>query len=254
MAEYDDCAVSSISDCKNRSNQLLIEDALDDDNSVVRLSSQTMDKLELFCGDTVELKGKKGRKTICIVLSDDTCRDDRIRVNHVIQNNLQVHSGDVIVLQECPHVKYGKDIHVLPIEDTVNGIVGDLLQEYLHPYFLDAYRPVRVDDTFMVRMGTRAIEFKVIKTEPSPYCIVAPETIIHCEGEPIQREVEETLIDEIGFDDIGGLEDVKRGLQELIQHSIEHQEIYRKFHMTPTRGVLLFGPPGCGKFCCCCYI
>jgi transitional endoplasmic reticulum ATPase len=107
---------------------------------------------------------------------------------------------------------------------------------------------VRLDDTFVVRVGTRAIEFKVIKTEPSPYCIVAPETVIHCEGEPIQREVEETLIDEIGFDDIGGLEDVKQRLKELIQYSTEHQEIYQKFGMAPSRGVLLYGPSGCGKF------
>lgn len=35
----------------------------------------------------------------------------------------------------------------------------------------------------------RAVEFKVVETDPSPYCIVAPDTVIHCEGEPIRREV-----------------------------------------------------------------
>lgn len=35
----------------------------------------------------------------------------------------------------------------------------------------------------------RAIEFKVVETEPVPYCIVAPDTVIHCEGDPIKREV-----------------------------------------------------------------
>lgn len=29
----------------------------------------------------------------------------------------------------------------------------------------------------------------VVETEPAPYCIVAPDTVIHCEGEPIKREV-----------------------------------------------------------------
>lgn len=33
------------------------------------------------------------------------------------------------------------------------------------------------------------MEFKVVETDPSPYCIVAPDTVIHCEGEPIRREV-----------------------------------------------------------------
>lgn len=33
------------------------------------------------------------------------------------------------------------------------------------------------------------MEFKVVETDPSPYCIVAPDTVIHSEGEPIRREV-----------------------------------------------------------------
>ena len=44
-------------------------------------------------------------------------------------------------------------------------------------------------DIFVVRGGMRAVEFKVIETDPSPYCIVAPDTMIHCEGEPVKREV-----------------------------------------------------------------
>lgn len=35
----------------------------------------------------------------------------------------------------------------------------------------------------------RAVEFKVVETDPSPYCIVAYDTVIHCEGDPIKREV-----------------------------------------------------------------
>ena len=31
---------------------------------------------------------------------------------------------------------------------------------------------------------------QVIETDPSPYCIVAPDTVIHCEGEPVKREDE----------------------------------------------------------------
>lgn len=35
----------------------------------------------------------------------------------------------------------------------------------------------------------RSVEFKVVGTDPAPYCIVAPETVIHCDGDPIKREV-----------------------------------------------------------------
>ena len=50
----------------------------------------------------------------------------------------------------------------------------------------------------------RAVEFKIVETDPSPYCIVAPDTVIHCEGEPIKREDEEESLNEVGYDDVGG--------------------------------------------------
>lgn len=55
-----------------------------------------MDELQLFRGDTVLLKGKKRRETVCIVLSDDTCSDEKVRMNRVVRNNLRVRLGDVI--------------------------------------------------------------------------------------------------------------------------------------------------------------
>jgi len=41
-----------------------------------------------------------------------------------------------------PDVKYGAKIHVLPIDDTIEGITGNLFEVFLKPYFLQAYRPV----------------------------------------------------------------------------------------------------------------
>jgi len=59
----------------------------------------------------------------------------------------------------------------------------------------------------------------------------------------------ETVVEvpNIKWDDIGGLEDTKRNLQEMILYPIDHPEKFEKFGMTPSRGVLFYGPPGCGK-------
>jgi len=51
----------------------------------------------------------------------------------------------------------------------------------------------------------------------------------------------------VTWKDIGGLEDVKRNLKELVQYPIEYGDKYKKFGMTPSRGCLFYGPPGCGK-------
>lgn len=57
--------------------------------------------------------------------------------------NSGVKSDISFSIQPCPDVKYGKRIHVLPIDDTVEGITGNLFEVYLKPYFLEAYRPIR---------------------------------------------------------------------------------------------------------------
>ena len=82
-----------------------------------------MGELQLFRGDTVLLKGKKRKESVCIVLSDDTVGDEKIRMNRVVRNNLRVRLGDVVAVQSCPDVKYGKRVHILPIDDSVEGIL-----------------------------------------------------------------------------------------------------------------------------------
>merc|ERR1711988_537695 len=51
----------------------------------------------------------------------------------------------------------------------------------------------------------------------------------------------------VTWDDIGGLEGVKRELQEVVQYPVEFPEKFEKFGMSPSKGVLFYGPPGCGK-------
>ena len=46
--------------------------------------------------------------------------------------------------------------------------------------------------------------------------------------------------------DIGGLDDVKKQLVEMVQWPFEHPEIFLKYGQKPSRGCLFFGPPGCG--------
>ncbi|CAB4280749.1 unnamed protein product [Prunus armeniaca] len=62
----------------------------------------------------------------------------------------------------------------------------------------------------------------------------------------------ETVVEvpNVPWDAIGGLENVKRELQEVCELSntpVEHPEKFEKFGMSPSKGVLFYAPPGCGK-------
>ena len=56
----------------------------------------------------------------------------------------------------------------------------------------------------------------------------------------------ETVVEvpNVSWDDVGGLEGVKRELQEVVQYPVEHPEKFEKFGMSPSKGVLFYGPPG----------
>lgn len=145
-----------------------------------------------------------------------------------------------------PEVPYGKRIHVLPVDDTIEGVGGNLFDVYLKPYFLEAYRPVKKGDLFLVRQAMHPVEFKVVETDPAEVVIVAPETVIHCEGEPIKREEEERM-DEVGYDDIGGVRRQLQQIREMIELPLRHPTLFKTLGVKPPRGVLLYGPPGSGK-------
>ncbi len=68
------------------------------------------------------------------------------------------------------------------------------------------------------------------------------------------REVEPSAIREvfvetpnITWNDVGGLEEIKKRLIEAVEWPLKHAELFARANIRPPKGILLTGPPGCGK-------
>jgi proteasome-associated ATPase len=65
-----------------------------------------------------------------------------------------------------------------------------------------------------------------------------------------KSEVEELVLEEvpdIGYDDIGGLDRQIEQIRDAVELPFLHADLFREHQLRPPKGVLLYGPPGCGK-------
>merc|ERR1712022_46214 len=131
-----------------------------------------------------------------------------------------------------------------------------------------------VDPEYVAREthGFVGADMAALCTEAAMQCIREKMELIDVEGDSIDAEIldsmsvtnehfkfalgvsnpsslRETVVEvpNTSWDDIGGLIDVKNELRELVQYPIEHPDKFEKFGMSPSKGVLFYGPPGCGK-------
>jgi transitional endoplasmic reticulum ATPase len=244
---------------------LIVDNSANDDNSVIGMHENTMTLLDIFAGDSVIVKGKKKKETVLVCTSDPSCEEGKVKVNGGTRKNLAVKLGDVVGIHKCDAIPYGTKVSVLPFADSIEGITGNLFEVWLKPYFSQAYRPVKVGDTFIVRGNMRAIEFKVEKVEvavaaaagaaastgpagsaEAQYCIVSPDTLVYCEGTPLQRDDDDEM-NSIGYDDIGGCGKALALIREVVELPIRHPDLFKNLGIKPPKGMLLFGPPGTGK-------
>lgn len=65
---------------------------------------------------------------------------------------------------------------------------------------------------------------------------------------PLSRSgAEELAVGSITLDDVGDMVDTKRALTETVLWPLQHPDSFARLGVDPPRGVLLYGPPGCGK-------
>lgn len=123
--------------------------------------------------------------------------------------------------------------------------VTDLFDDCVKPFFLDQDRPVHKGETFIVR----GVEFKVKATDADPCVLVTDKTEIVCDEAAALDRAEEARNEgnQVTYADVGGCAKAIKQLREMVELPLRHPNVFKRVGTRPPRGVLLFGPPGCGK-------
>ena len=205
---------------------------------IARLDSRAIRELGLSPGDLVEIIGK--RSTLAIVWPPYKEDDGMglIRIDGEVRRNAGVSVGDYVRVAKA-NAKPATKIVLAPFESL--PFVGDFAR-IVRSQLLNL--PVMKGDIIVIPVLGMGVELKVTSTSPTNAVIVTENTVVEVSTTPVRR-VEE--VGGITYEDIGGLHEELQRIREMVELPLKHPELFRHLGIDPPKGVILYGPPGCGK-------
>ena len=206
---------------------------------IVRMSNENMRKIGVRSGEVVLIKGTSVTAAIAWPVFQSTKEADIIRMDGRIRKNAGVGLGDKVEVSKADP-KTAKQVILAP---TYVPFQPDTkYEEFIKRRLLN--NPITEGDIVAIPIIGRAIPFKVLKIKPEGVVIIRGNTILKISD----RGVSEALsTGSVSYEDIGGLSEAKEKIREMVELPLRHPEIFKRLGIDPPRGVLLYGPPGCGK-------
>ena len=202
-----------------------------------RIGPDAMDYLHVAPGDIIEIIGNKTSCAIVWPSDEDDKNPDSIRLDGQTRKNVDVALGDVVHVKKNK-AKIAKTVKLMPINDvvTVDKEFTDFVKNRLKGL------PLTIGDEISVMILGNSMEFKISKA--------TPKGIIKIDSSSNLKILSETTTDKrirITYEEVGGLSDVIKGMREIVELPLRHPELFSRLGVEPHSGVLLYGPPGCGK-------
>ena len=219
--------------------KLKVTEALTKDvgRALARMGPEDLEKLQVTIGDTVEVEGK--RKALCKVMPafKEIRGQSRVQLDGLTRENAGVGIDETVKIckMECRPAEriVLTPTNVTPAERDLQYI-GSLLDGL----------PVMVGAKIQAALfGSRAALFKVESVTPRGPVIINPATILVVGKSQGEEGSGRTL----AYEDIGGLKSQLQRIREMIELPLRYPEVFERLGIDAPKGVLLYGPPGCGK-------
>jgi len=221
--------------------QLKVGDAKQRDvgRGIARIDQKTMQKLGISAGDVVEIIGKRGTSAIAWPAYSEDQDKGIIRIDGFTRKNAGVAINEYVIARPAK-VKDATHVVLAPVDMRLN--VDDDFTNFVKNRLME--RTFMEGDTTLVMMLGHAIPFTVIKTRPHGIVRISHATALQIMNEPAP---ETKGVPRTTYEDIGGLHEEIQRVREMVELPLRHPEIFQRLGIEPPKGVLLHGPPGCGK-------
>jgi transitional endoplasmic reticulum ATPase len=221
--------------------QLRVGDARQRDvgRGIARIDQRTMQKLGISAGDVIEIVNKRTTSAIAWPAYSEDQNRDIIRIDGFTRKNSGVAINEYVVIRPAK-VKTALTITLAPVDMRLN--VDEDFTNFVKNRLME--RTLVEGDTTLVMMLGHAIPFTVSKTRPHGIIKVTAETRLTILNEPAP---EGKGLPRTNYEDIGGLQVEIQRVREMVELPLRHPELFQRLGIEPPKGVLLHGPPGCGK-------
>jgi transitional endoplasmic reticulum ATPase len=207
--------------------------------SIARVDSETMKALGVTVGDVLEIKGKKETAAKAWPAYPEDQGQGLLRIDGFIRKNSGVSINEFVSVSKA-EAEYAVSIKLAPVDIRIS--VDNDFVRFVKDRLID--RPATRGDTLLIMMLGHSVPFLVVNTRPGGIVKISPTTEISIMSEPVP-ELE--MPSRTTYEDIGGLDEEIRRIREMVELPLRHPEIFQRLGIDPPKGVLLHGPPGCGK-------
>ena len=209
--------------------------------SIARIDGKVMSLLGLSVGDVVEIEGKKS--TVATVASPypEDWGQGIIRIDALLRKSAEISLGEVIKIRKAVKVDRAKRIVLAPLEASLEDISREFV-DYVKSRLKAT--PLCRGSIIEVPLLRTSLKFIVVSTAPPGVVQISDVTEVIIRRKPEQLEL---TIPKVTYEDIGGLEEVKRKVREMVELPLRYPEVFKRLGVQPPKGVLFYGPPGTGK-------
>jgi len=249
--------------------RLKVMEALQEEayKGVIRIDAESMRELGVTKGDIIEIEGARITVGIIDRAYPTDVGQNVIRMDGILRRNAKTGIGEIITVRKAD-VKEAKAITVAPARKGVmiqasphffhKGLLGRAVLKgdiivlggakrrrsamTASPFFEDIFN---VEDEFLGNFALGSLKFIVADVTPKGAAVITENTKITVN--PKSVEVIEEKVPDVAYEDIGGLDEEIKKVREMVELPLKHPELFDRLGIQPPKGVLLHGPPGCGK-------